>query len=58
MVAISQLIATLWISQPRLEICVAVQIERKTGLLSGIKVVAAKSGECSGRMTFLTSLTC
>ncbi|ESX64750.1 hypothetical protein X759_30095 [Mesorhizobium sp. LSHC420B00] len=30
-VAISQLIATLCTSQPRLDICVAVQIERKTG---------------------------
>lgn len=37
-VAISQLMATVCINQPRLETCVASQIERKTGFLSGANV--------------------
>ncbi|GLS40629.1 hypothetical protein GCM10010869_62260 [Mesorhizobium tianshanense] len=41
MVAISQLMATVCTSHPRLEICVAVQIERNTGFRSGASVVGA-----------------
>lgn len=41
MVAISQLMATVCTSHPRLDICVAVQIERNTGLRSGASVVGA-----------------
>lgn len=44
-VAISQLMATVCINQPRLETCVASQIERKVRLVSGANVAGETTSE-------------
>ncbi|MFB9984803.1 hypothetical protein ACFSQQ_38335 [Mesorhizobium kowhaii] len=50
--AISQLMATDCISHPKLETCVASQIERKVGFSSGANV-ADETGYASARATLL-----
>ncbi|SJM30163.1 hypothetical protein BQ8482_130062 [Mesorhizobium delmotii] len=52
MVAISQLIATVCISQPKLDTCAASQIERKVGFSSGANV-ADETEAASARATLL-----